>query len=505
MQAGSLCILLMLFVLLSAQKVNNYEICNTFSTTTNRKPQKQMVYPQNQRSIEENEELTRYVTNGFGDILPRFEYPAYMKRKVEWKKEKRDEAARNVLYSFLKFYFTRPSDYTFDKVLAGAKCNISGDEGAIIHMKIKKNEECKKKFFWSACEPSNSTNVYCSWIGFLREEKHKQMLGAVCYSLPGISPEEEMKLAELDLCHEWSYGDTGFYRLVMPWQVTSWDTDFVLYYPPTTDLEHLQFMHAPGKKSGKVYTNPERRTGIGGQGIWRKLGENQMDVPIFLRKYNGTRQIMVRTGYDDIKVTGPLAMFYRRPKSKDELSKWNQTSAEDYFYSLVEPQYREKCTMDKFLADLKGKRKIFNSYFSHPDETDHAWVKARVYMLILTETSCLYNMNLDAKENYLGFRWKTYNDSTLHAVENMVKTVFTDKETQLRITAGNYLSAARYLAYFVAASVAVTILLGGLAAIVPSMIALGIPVVILALAAIIRAVYLRGWIFLLEPIKMCDK
>ncbi|CDW58486.1 53 kDa excretory [Trichuris trichiura] len=483
----------------------NQEVHVIFPKASNREPHKERIYSQNQPRSPENEELTRSLTTDFGDIIPRVEHLASNKQKVEWQKEKRDEAAKNVLYSFLKFYFTRAPDYSFDKVIVGAKCNISGDEGAILHMKIKKREDCKKKFIWSTCKPVNATNVYCSWVGFLRGEKHKQMLGAVCYALPEISPEDEMILAQLDLCHEWNYANTGYYRLVLPWQVISWDKDFILYYPPTTDLNHLQFIHGKTKKDEETHVNPERRTGIAGQGIWKNLGENQMDIPIFLRKYNGTRQIMVRIGHEDIKVTGPLAMFYRKPKSKEELSKWNETSAEDYFYALVESSYKEKCTMDKFLADMKGKRKIFKSYFSHPDETDNAWVKARVYMLIIPETSCLYNLNLDASANYLGFQWKTYNDSTLLAVENVVKTVFTDQETQLRVTAGNYFSASRYLAYFVAAAVAVTILLGGLAAIVPSMIALGIPVVLLTLAAIIRAAYLRKWIFLHQPIKMCDK
>ncbi|KFD64187.1 hypothetical protein M514_23676 [Trichuris suis] len=123
------------------------------------------------------------MTTSFGNILPRFEHLAHKKQKVEWKKEKGDDATRNVLYSFLKLYFTCPSDYSFDKVLVGAKYNILRDEGAILHMKIKKNVERESRRGWQSentCWPPDQWSQYLRGFCYpqLRENQRGMLSGA---------------------------------------------------------------------------------------------------------------------------------------------------------------------------------------------------------------------------------------------------------------------------------------------------------------------------------------
>ncbi|CDW61194.1 hypothetical protein TTRE_0000963101 [Trichuris trichiura] len=92
-----------------------------------------------------------------------------------------------------------------------------------------------------------------------------------------------MELAKLDLCRTWRYGNTRFHRLEIPRQVSSKATDFLLYYPPATDLEYHLIVDEMGPEFSKVYVNQEGRTGLIGRGIWISLGENRMDIPILLR------------------------------------------------------------------------------------------------------------------------------------------------------------------------------------------------------------------------------
>ncbi|CDW59703.1 hypothetical protein TTRE_0000804101, partial [Trichuris trichiura] len=429
----------------------------------------------NQSSSEQNEDLKK-VTDSIAEILPQDEKTQCQMKKAQWAEEKKIDAARNVFHK-LKKLIKNPLEFSFDKLIVGSKCNITGGHGAILHMKIKPNVTCKESLFMKSCDENNRMVVYCSWIGILEKEKHKKMIGAVCYMSKTMSQE--------------------FHRLEIPRQVSSKATDFLLYYPPATDLEYHSIVDEMGPEFSKVYVNQEGRTGLIGRGIWISLGENRMDIPILLRRYNGTRQILVATGQDKGQLKGPLAMFYRKPKTSELLKIWNETDANDYFYSMV-PGNRGNCTREKFDKDMKGKRKLFNSYLSHPYETDNAWVKARVYILTVSETSCLYNLNLKSPSNYLHYEWRSFKDSTLQTAENLVNSMFNKVESKT-IIAGNRLSAAKYLAIFITAAIIISIAFFS----ITSAFIIGLPVALVGLAAAIGAAYQRRWIHIHDYIHMC--
>ncbi|KFD64186.1 hypothetical protein M514_23675 [Trichuris suis] len=447
-------------------------------------------------SSRENE-LMQNLRDGCGEFFPPSEPPTCQTKGPKWDERKKEKSAIKVFDTLAKSFHLE-SEYAFAKLHVGVMCNVSGEHRAILLMKIKRTATCSKSIFQSACEANSQRSVYCSWIGTLDNGNPDKMYGAACYPQGAMPPEEEMKLGEIDLCTEWKYGNTGVHRLVIPSQVSTWNTDFLVYYPPAAD----QRFGDSTMRQEKKYLNPERRTGLVGKGPWKRLGENRVDVPIFVRNYKGVRQIMVTkksstyevitTTRGEVQLTGPVAMFYQKPKSSNEITEWTETTAEEYFYSLLVSSRGEKCSMEKLTKEMKGKRKIFNSYLSHPYETDNAWIKAKVYMLILFESSCLYSMNLKSPENYLDYQWKSYNDSTLRSLENVVNTVFDEKQSKI-ILAGSYLSPTKYLLYFIISAFIVTLILGGVAIGVSKFIALAIPFALIAVAAFIATAYVKKW------------
>ncbi|CDW58487.1 53 kDa excretory [Trichuris trichiura] len=449
-------------------------------------------------SPSQEKELAQTLKDGFGEFLPPLERPTRHEKGLKWDDQKKEKAARNVFNTLAKS-FNLKAEYAFHKLHVGVICNVSGEHRAILLMKIKRTVSCSKGLFQSSCETKIQKDVFCSWIGTLENENQKKIIGAACYPQAAMPAEEETKLADIDLCSEWMFGSTGVHRLVIPSQVSTWNTNFLIYYPPATD-QH--FMNSVFREAGKKHVNPERRTGLVGQGPWKNLGENRMDIPILIRSYRGVRQIMVIKKNSSYEVTttvrgtiylnGPAAMFYRKPRSGNDLSGQTETTAEEYFHSLLESSSGWKCSREKLANEMKTKRKIFNSYLSHPYETDNAWVKAKVYIIIVPEDSCLYNMNLKAPENHLDYQWKSYNDSTLRSLESVVNTAFDEKQSKV-IMAGSYLSPTKYILYFIISGFIVTLILIGVAIGVSKFIALAIPFALIAVAAFIATAYVKKW------------
>ncbi|KFD45610.1 hypothetical protein M513_13515 [Trichuris suis] len=287
------------------------------------------------------------------------------------------------------------------------------------------------------CKSNEKRNVYCSWIGTLENEVPQKTLGAACYLSGKISVkkrpsllQDEKMLGVTDVCTESKFGNTQLHRLLIPEQVSSWNANFFFYYPPTADPQGRQALADPGEKAAKKFLNPGGRKGIAGQGIFKKLGENKVEIPVILRfifcslihyltfmylfgnckHHNGTRQVLIAGRPDKWGMQGPLPMFYRKPTSSNELHEWKEPSAGEYFYSLLDSHDQARCSKEIFLKMMSPKSKIFKGHIPHPYETDNAWFTVRIHLIKAWNTSCLNELNLNAEQNYMHFRWKTYDN-----------------------------------------------------------------------------------------------
>ncbi|KFD47290.1 hypothetical protein M513_11843 [Trichuris suis] len=451
-------------------------------------------------SSEEKDDLVGDLESNFEDIFPSRPSTACDKQSTKWSQEKKEKAAKNVFNSLL-VALEHPSEFTFKKLVVGANCETSGRQETILLMKVKRTvtTSCALSFLNPFCKSSEKRTVYCSWIGNLKNEVHNKTLGAACYQARTISEEDEKKLEGMDICSEWKYGNTNLHRLSIPDQLSSWNTDFLLYYPPTADLPGHQTLAELGEKAAKKFSNPEGRKGLAGQGLLKKWGKNEMEIPIILRYYKGSRQILIAAHGDKGEMAGPLPAFYRKPTNSSVLREWNEPSADEYFYSLVEPRNKARCSKEKFLKTMKPKSKIFKGHIPHPYETDNAWVNAAIYMVTPSLDSCFNDLNLSGKENFLHYQWKAYNDSTLRSVQNIVNTFFNKKESR-KITAASYRTVGNYLFYFTTATAVICVALG---VAMPHTYALIIPAAIIVLAGILVTIYERRWDFIRSKLNVC--
>ncbi|KFD45149.1 hypothetical protein M513_13974 [Trichuris suis] len=217
--------------------------------------------------------------------------------------------------------------------------------------------------------------------------------------------------------------------------------------------------------------------------------------------HNGRRQVLIAGYRDKWEVEGPLPMFYRKPTNNSELREWNEPSADEYFYSLLDARNKTRCSKEEFQNLMKPKSKVYKGYLPNAYETDNAWVHAVIYMIKVTNESCLNDLNLNATQNYLHFYWKTYNYSTLRTVQDTVNTFF-NRESSKKITAGSYRILRNYPFFFIAATAVASVAFGVPAAAMPLMI-LPLPIIITVLARILIEVYLESWVFVREDLDRC--
>uniref|UniRef100_A0A5S6QGX8 Uncharacterized protein n=1 Tax=Trichuris muris TaxID=70415 RepID=A0A5S6QGX8_TRIMR len=426
-------------------------------------------------TAEENEELMGNLTATIRDILPSPKSQGCKRQIEEWAAVEKEAAAKAVFETLLKL-LPSPSQFTFVKLIGGGRCSLPGGPITILNLKLRRTVNATKKLF--KLVSNKPKDVYCSWIGVLENGMHKMMKGAVCYRSKTTTEKDEEQLAKADVCNDWKYAETNLHRLVIPKNVSSWGTDFLIYYPPATDTTYYKVLAAQKIKFPVEYLNPSGRTGLTGQGHFRALGENKMEAPIILRLYKGQRQILLST-YHKEGIKGPVAMFYRKPKDSAKLLQWKEPSAAEYFYTLLDEQSKAKCPIKEISDLMKGARKLYNGHIPHPYETDNAWVKAKIFMILATEEPCLFDLDLNSEANHLKYQWKTYNDSTLRSVENVVNALFT-KEVSKAVVAGSYISAVDHFFYFITAAAVISMFLGSLG-----------------------TTYERSWVFIRENINTC--
>ncbi|KFD60275.1 hypothetical protein M514_11842 [Trichuris suis] len=477
-------------------------------------------------SSKERDRLVEGLMSKVEDLLPPPPSTACVNRSTEWSPEKKGKAAKNI-FNTLLIGLPNPSEFTFEKLIAGAKCGGSDQAQIILHMKVKRTVvvNCPPlgiSFLGRFCKPKEKRNVYCSWIGTLENDEHNKTLGAACYQAKAISEEEEKKLEAMNICSEWQFADTQVRRLSIPEQLSSWSTDLLLYYPPTADLPGNKSLTGIEEKAPMRHKNPGGRKGIAGQGLMKKLGKNKMEIPVIIRKQtdsvktsatkfrqcvlqfmscNGTWQVLTADERDKSGIEGPLPMFYSRPRNRSELHEWKEPSADEYFYSLLDIHNETICSKEKLLKTIKRGRRVHNGHLPYPYETDNAWISAAIYLVKVSNESCFNHLNLSATENYFGYKWKTFDNSTLRTVQDVVNTFFYKRESK-KITAASYRSLGKYLFFFTTAIVIACVAFGaaGTTATIPLLI---LPTVIALLAGIFLEIYTRRWVFVRESLKRC--
>ncbi|KFD47933.1 hypothetical protein M513_11166 [Trichuris suis] len=468
---------------------------------------------EDQSSSEERDDFMEYLVTNFEDIFPSVLRPTCEKKSTERTEENMEKAAKNV-FSVLLTDLEHPSEFTFESLIVGAACGTSHRAETILHMKVKRRVTRKCSLAHTLlspfCKSNEKRNVYCSWIGTLENEVPQKTLGAACYQSGKVSVRDEKILGVTDICSELKYGSTQLHRLLIPEQVSSWNANFFFYYPPTADPQGHQALADLGEKVPKKFLNPDGRKGIAGQGFMKKLGKNKVEIPVilrfifcslihYLRHHNGTRQVLIAGRPDKWGMQGPLPMFYRKPTSSNELHEWKEPSAGEYFYSLLDSHDQARCSKEIFLKMMSPKSKIFKGHIPHPYETDNAWFTVRIHLIKAWNTSCLNELNLNVEQNYMHFHWKTYDDSTLRSVQDIVNTLFNKKHSK-RITAASYRSLSKYLFFFMTATAIACVAFAAPATTIPLLI---LPVVILSLANVFLYIYTERWIFVREGLDHC--
>ncbi|KFD47289.1 hypothetical protein M513_11842 [Trichuris suis] len=452
-------------------------------------------------SSKERDRLVEGLMSKVEDLLPPPPSTACVNRSTEWSPEKKGKAAKNI-FNTLLIGLPNPSEFTFEKLIAGAKCGGSDQAQIILHMKVKRTvvvncpplgivSPLNQSFLGRFCKPKEKRNVYCSWIGTLENDEHNKTLGAACYQAKAISEEEEKKLEAMNICSEWQFADTQVRRLSIPEQLSSWSTDLLLYYPPTADLPGNKSLTGIEEKAPMRHKNPGGRKGIAGQGLMKKLGKTKMEIPIIIRSYNGTWQVLTADERDKSGIEGPLPMFHSRPTNRSELHEWKEPSADEYFYSLLAIRNETICSKEKLLKAIKRGRRVHNGHLPYPYETDNAWISAAIYLVKVSNESCFNHLNLNGPKNYFGYQWKTYDNSTLRTVQDVVNTVFYKRESK-KITAASYRSLGKYLLFFTTATViaCVAFVAAGATTTLPLLI---LSTLVALLAAIFLEIYTRRW------------
>ncbi|KHJ47216.1 hypothetical protein D918_02784 [Trichuris suis] len=113
-------------------------------------------------SSKERDRLVEGLMSKVEDLLPPPPSTACVNRSTEWSPEKKGKAAKNI-FNTLLIGLPNPSEFTFEKLIAGAKCGGSDQAQIILHMKVKRTVVVKT----------------APWLTLLKSVTLRQWLAAV--------------------------------------------------------------------------------------------------------------------------------------------------------------------------------------------------------------------------------------------------------------------------------------------------------------------------------------
>uniref|UniRef100_A0A5S6QGD1 Histone-lysine N-methyltransferase SETMAR n=1 Tax=Trichuris muris TaxID=70415 RepID=A0A5S6QGD1_TRIMR len=333
--------------------------------------------------------LVENVAHGFKDFLPSPKGPSDGSASATLNDYSLTNISREV------FDLMRRSDncldvYKYGKLIGGAICRHNNESRVVLQLKASKIEDYTDNSDEISCKLSEHRSIYCSWIGTVENGKPGRTVAVACFNSKELSKQEQLEMGKINYCSELRYADSQNYRLPIPSRFSRWDECFYAYQPSTVNRTVpflLSFMYDP---NFGMPLNPEGRTGISGQGMLRKLGENRIEILVIMRDTVKPKQILLSPLKKKIEKEGPLPTFCEPYNDLDFDHCENDPSAEEYFYGLTKRADRRICTLEKFRNALKSRRRIYHDYLPHPLATDNAWVHATVWI-----RACVQSGNLD--------------------------------------------------------------------------------------------------------------
>uniref|UniRef100_A0A5S6Q1S9 Uncharacterized protein n=1 Tax=Trichuris muris TaxID=70415 RepID=A0A5S6Q1S9_TRIMR len=331
---------------------------------------------------------------------------------VEWKENEKLAFAKSTYESLMK-PLQLLGRVQFKNMVFGVKCRVANELRVIVQFKASSLGNCTTKMSHSKCVEKHKNPIYCTWIGTVQNQEPAKTLGAVCFHSTIISLKDELDMAWVDVCNDWKYGETQFYRLAIPEQLSKSKTRFLLYNPPLADTLDERSADIRNMNADDMPLNPEGKTGIAGRGMLRKLGENILEIPIIRRKVGKSTQVLLASQHNAKYTVGPLPTFHQNAERSDNQRDRSELSFEEYFHGLVKPEYRSNCTLETFQLALRSNSKTYRQYMPHPYTTDNAWVIGLVRVIKTKYEPCFDGIDLDHKANYLHYKWTTFNRSTV--------------------------------------------------------------------------------------------